>query len=58
MVSACLLAALTALPAACRFAPRCPNRIGRCDAEHPPLERLDGLRELRCYNPTPFDRNT
>jgi oligopeptide/dipeptide ABC transporter ATP-binding protein len=46
---------LTALPAACRFAPRCPNRIDRCDAEHPALERFDGRRELRCFNPKPFD---
>jgi oligopeptide/dipeptide ABC transporter ATP-binding protein len=45
---------LTELPAGCRFAPRCPNRIARCEQEHPSLERNDGLRELRCYNPTPF----
>jgi oligopeptide/dipeptide ABC transporter ATP-binding protein len=47
---------LTALPAACRFAPRCPNRIARCDQEHPDLERTHERRELRCYNPTPFER--
>jgi oligopeptide/dipeptide ABC transporter ATP-binding protein len=45
---------LTALPQACRFAPRCPNRIARCDEEHPPLERSGERRELRCFNPTPF----
>ena len=45
---------LTELPAACRFAPRCPNRIPRCDQEHPNLERTHERRELRCYNPTPF----
>jgi peptide/nickel transport system ATP-binding protein/oligopeptide transport system ATP-binding protein len=46
---------LTALPPACRFAPRCPNRIPRCDAEHPDLERVDDRRELRCYNPKRFE---
>jgi oligopeptide/dipeptide ABC transporter ATP-binding protein len=46
---------LTALPVACRFSPRCPNRIPRCDAEHPELETFDGRRELRCYNPKPFE---
>jgi oligopeptide/dipeptide ABC transporter ATP-binding protein len=45
---------LTELPQACRFAPRCPNRIPRCDEAHPELERTDE-RELRCYNPTRFD---
>jgi peptide/nickel transport system ATP-binding protein len=45
---------LTALPAACRFSPRCPNRIVRCDQEHPDLVRTDERRMLRCYNPTPF----
>jgi oligopeptide/dipeptide ABC transporter ATP-binding protein len=46
---------LAALPSACRFAPRCPNRIARCDQDHPDLVRADERRELRCYNPTPFD---
>ncbi len=46
---------LTALPPACRFAPRCPNRLARCDEGHPELERSDDDRQLRCYNPTPFD---
>ncbi len=45
---------LAALPPGCRFAPRCPNRIPRCVEEHPELERLDGGRTLRCYNPTRF----
>jgi oligopeptide/dipeptide ABC transporter ATP-binding protein len=44
---------LTELPPACRFAPRCPNRIGICDQRHPELEHSGG-RELRCFNPTPF----
>jgi oligopeptide/dipeptide ABC transporter ATP-binding protein len=46
---------LTALPPGCRFAPRCPNRIARCEQEHPDLERAHERRELRCYNPTPFE---
>jgi oligopeptide/dipeptide ABC transporter ATP-binding protein len=47
---------LTEQPKACRFAPRCPNRLARCDAEHPDLERFDDRRELRCYNAQPFER--
>jgi oligopeptide/dipeptide ABC transporter ATP-binding protein len=47
---------LGAMPPACRFAPRCPNRIAKCDEQHPPLAPTDGTRELRCYNPTPFPR--
>ncbi len=45
---------LTQLPKACRFAARCPNRIEKCDEEHPTLSK-DDQHELRCYNPTPFD---
>ena len=26
-----------ALPPGCVFAPRCPRRVGRCEAAHPPL---------------------
>jgi peptide/nickel transport system ATP-binding protein len=29
---------LNALPPACRFAPRCPNRIAVCESQHPTLE--------------------
>ena len=46
---------LGAFPASCRFGPRCPNRITRCDDEHPTLERANGDRELRCFNPTEFE---
>ncbi len=46
---------LYALPPACRFAPRCPNRIARCDESHPELERVESGHALRCYNPTPFE---
>jgi oligopeptide/dipeptide ABC transporter ATP-binding protein len=40
---------------ACRFAPRCPNRIDVCDGEHPELVRDPDGRELRCYNPVGHD---
>jgi oligopeptide/dipeptide ABC transporter ATP-binding protein len=42
------------VPAACRFAARCGNRIARCTNEHPPLEPVADKHELRCFNPTPF----
>ncbi|MEZ5098325.1 MAG: ABC transporter ATP-binding protein [Thermoleophilia bacterium] len=45
---------LGSLPPGCRFAPRCPNRIGPCDERAPALERDAAGRSLRCYNPTPF----
>jgi peptide/nickel transport system ATP-binding protein len=47
---------LNALPSACRFAPRCPNRIQKCDEKHPSLETIEEEHELRCYNPTKFER--
>lgn len=45
---------LSALPPACRFAPRCENRIERCMETHPTMEGDAGGRELRCFNPSPF----
>ena len=39
-------------PVACRFAPRCPNRIARCTEAMPQLVSVSADRELRCYNPT------
>jgi oligopeptide/dipeptide ABC transporter ATP-binding protein len=47
---------LNALPPACRFAPRCPNRIPICEQKHPSLQTTEDDHELRCYNPTPFER--
>ncbi|RMG30488.1 MAG: ABC transporter ATP-binding protein [Gammaproteobacteria bacterium] len=32
----------------CPFAPRCDYRMARCEAEPPPLHRIDG-REVRCH---------
>ncbi|WP_419898691.1 ABC transporter ATP-binding protein [Roseomonas sp. USHLN139] len=33
----------------CRFAPRCPFRIARCDSEHPPLMEVAPGRRARCW---------
>jgi len=41
---------LSAMPAGCRFAPRCPRATARCTAERPPLAPLDG-RLVACWNP-------
>ena len=51
---------LVNFPPACRFAPRCPNRIGKCDEIHPDLdlETANGHRALRCFNPTAFEYTT
>ena len=46
---------LNALPPACRFAPRCPNRIPICEQKHPLLEMTEDQHELRCYNSTPLE---
>ena len=46
---------LWAMPAACRFVARCPNRIKPCVETHPDLRRIETDHELRCYNPTPFE---
>jgi oligopeptide/dipeptide ABC transporter ATP-binding protein len=42
---------LGAKPPGCRFAPRCPNVIDHCTAEHPDLQSAGAGRGLRCYNP-------
>jgi peptide/nickel transport system ATP-binding protein len=42
---------ITAMPAGCRYADRCPLRIARCTVEVPPLVPVPGLRshEARCW---------
>ena len=45
---------LKAMPSACRFAPRCSNRIDVCTETHPDLRETSHNHELRCYNPTPY----
>ena len=42
-------------PVSCPFAPRCRNRIDRCDAELPQLERLDTGQRAACFNPAAAD---
>jgi oligopeptide/dipeptide ABC transporter ATP-binding protein len=42
-------------PDSCPFAPRCRNRIDRCDAELPQLKRLDTGQRAACFNPTEAD---
>jgi peptide/nickel transport system ATP-binding protein len=44
-------------PPGCRFAPRCPFRIGRCTAEAPPLAPVPdaGPHETACWR-APLDR--
>ena len=38
-----------ALPAGCRFHPRCPDAIDRCRREPPRLERYGAARSVRCW---------
>ena len=42
---------ITAMPAGCRYADRCPLRIARCSAEVPPLTPVPGLsgHAARCW---------
>ena len=42
---------ITAMPAGCRYADRCPLRIARCSLEVPPLVPVPGLggHEVRCW---------
>jgi len=40
---------LNALPAGCRFAPRCPHVFDRCLNEAPPLVQLTGEHLASCF---------
>ena len=40
---------LDALPAGCRFAPRCPQAIEHCHVEHPALHRLNKNHVASCH---------
>jgi oligopeptide/dipeptide ABC transporter ATP-binding protein len=42
-------------PDSCPFAPRCRNRIDRCTAELPQLERLETGQRAACFNPAEPD---
>jgi peptide/nickel transport system ATP-binding protein len=37
-------------PPGCSFAPRCPQRTRRCDAEMPALDQIGGQHEVRCFH--------
>ncbi|MHB8590053.1 MAG: ABC transporter ATP-binding protein [Candidatus Dormibacteraceae bacterium] len=43
-------------PQACRFAPRCPNRVAKCTEVMPELVAITPNRDLRCHNPTEWHR--
>jgi peptide/nickel transport system ATP-binding protein len=47
--------ALDAMPPGCRFAPRCPERMPRCDAAPPALLPRDGSL-VACYARQDADR--
>ena len=36
-------------PAGCAFAPRCPQKVERCDSELPELEEIGAGRRVRCF---------
>ncbi|GAJ04223.1 unnamed protein product, partial [marine sediment metagenome] len=36
-------------PVGCRFAPRCPNRMGECLRAKPPVTGLEADREVACF---------
>ena len=36
-------------PPGCAFAPRCPQRISRCETETPPLEETSPRHAVRCF---------
>ena len=39
----------TAMPAGCRFHPRCPDAIARCRSEAPPIVQREDGRRVRCW---------
>jgi peptide/nickel transport system ATP-binding protein len=44
-----MVADMSALPAGCRFAPRCPFADDRCRHERPPVVMLEGGHWSRCF---------
>ncbi|MGQ3297472.1 ABC transporter ATP-binding protein [Reyranella sp.] len=44
------LPAIGAMPAGCRFAPRCPRATALCTSQTPPLRSLEG-RDIACWHP-------
>ncbi len=47
---------MSALPAGCRFSPRCPFAHDRCRSERPPIIGLDNGRWSRCFY-APLEKN-
>jgi len=41
---------LTELGKGCAFAPRCPYKTDVCEEERPPIELVDGVHAVACYN--------
>ncbi|MFH9347869.1 dipeptide/oligopeptide/nickel ABC transporter permease/ATP-binding protein [Kitasatospora sp. NPDC017646] len=37
----------------CPFEPRCPRRLDRCAEQAPPLDGLDAVHRVACWNPAP-----
>jgi peptide/nickel transport system ATP-binding protein len=37
------------LPAGCAFAPRCSQRMARCDTQYPALAKIDPTRHVECF---------
>jgi peptide/nickel transport system ATP-binding protein len=44
-----MVPALTAMPAGCAFAPRCPSAFARCASAVPELADADGARSVACF---------
>jgi len=44
-----MVADMSALPAGCRFAPRCPFADDRCRHERPPVVMLEPKHWSRCF---------
>jgi oligopeptide/dipeptide ABC transporter ATP-binding protein len=40
---------LLAPPTGCRFAPRCPHAMARCQVEHPPITPLSPDHDVSCF---------
>ena len=47
-----------AIPAGCRFAPRCRYRQPKCEQESPPFLEVSGDHSIRCFYPKKEERGT
>ncbi|WBP84869.1 dipeptide/oligopeptide/nickel ABC transporter permease/ATP-binding protein [Kitasatospora cathayae] len=39
----------------CPFEPRCPRRLGHCAEQAPPMDDLDAVQRVACWNPVPAE---